>query len=83
MGEEIEEALSEGISINNSWGPKRIIQENGRVVGVEFKKCISVFDENRKFNPRFDENETKIVKANNVLTSVGQGMNWGRIIKRY
>lgn len=47
LGEEIEEALSEGISINNSWGPKRIVQENGRVVGVEFKKCISVFDENR------------------------------------
>ncbi|WP_434296226.1 FAD-dependent oxidoreductase [Clostridium sporogenes] len=81
LGEEIEEALSEGISINNSWGPKRIIQENGRVVGVEFKKCISVFDENRKFNPKFDENETKIVKANSVLTSVGQGMNWGELLK--
>ncbi|MBD5640341.1 FAD-dependent oxidoreductase [Clostridium botulinum] len=81
LGEEIEEALSEGISINNSWGPKRIIQENGRVVGVEFKKCISVFDENRKFNPKFDENETKIVKANSVLTSVGQGMNWGGLLK--
>lgn len=81
LGEEIEEALSEGISINNSWGPKRIIQENGRVVGVEFKKCISVFDENRKFNPKFDENETKIVKANSVLISVGQGMNWGGLLK--
>ncbi|MGO5093025.1 FAD-dependent oxidoreductase [Clostridium sp. LCP25S3_F10] len=81
LGEEIEEALSEGISINNSWGPKRIIQENGRVVGVEFKKCISVFDENRKFNPKFDENETKIVKANSVLTSIGQGMNWGGLLK--
>ncbi|HGG0417620.1 TPA: FAD-dependent oxidoreductase [Clostridium sporogenes] len=81
LGEEIEEALSEGISVNNSWGPKRIIQENGRVVGVEFKKCISVFDENRKFNPKFDENETKIVKANSVLTSVGQGMNWGGLLK--
>ncbi|MBC2396772.1 FAD-dependent oxidoreductase [Clostridium tetanomorphum] len=81
LGEEIEEALSEGISINNSWGPKRIIQENGRVVGVEFKKCISVFDKNRRFNPKFDENETKIVKANSVLTSVGQGMNWGELLK--
>ncbi|NFM44957.1 FAD-dependent oxidoreductase [Clostridium botulinum] len=81
LGEEIEEALSEGISINNSWGPKRIVQENGRVVGVEFKKCISVFDENRKFNPKFDENETKIVKTNSVLTSVGQGMNWGGLLK--
>ncbi|NDI34061.1 FAD-dependent oxidoreductase [Chengkuizengella sediminis] len=80
MGEEIEEALSEGICINNSWGPKRILTENGRVTGVEFKKCISVFDENKKFNPKFDENETKIVAANNVLISVGQAIDWGNLI---
>jgi NADPH-dependent glutamate synthase beta subunit-like oxidoreductase len=81
LDEEIDEALAEGIVINNSWGPKRIIQENGRVVSVEFKKCISVFDENGKFNPIFYENETKIVKANNVLISVGQGMDWGGLLK--
>lgn len=81
LDEEIEEALSEGIAINNSWGPKRILQENGRVVAVEFQKCISVFDENKRFNPKFDENSTKIVKTNNVLISVGQGMDWGVLLK--
>jgi NADPH-dependent glutamate synthase beta subunit-like oxidoreductase/Na+-translocating ferredoxin:NAD+ oxidoreductase RNF subunit RnfB len=81
LEEEIEEALSEGIIINNSWGPKRILHENGRVVGVEFKKCISVFDENRRFSPKFDENDTKIVKTNNVLVSVGQGIDWGNLLK--
>ncbi len=59
LDEEIEEALSEDIVINNSWGPKRILQENGQVVGIEFKKCLSVFDKNGKFSPVFDENETK------------------------
>lgn len=81
LEEEIDEALSEGIAINNSWGPKRILHENGRVVGIEFKKCISVFDENRRFNPKFDENQTKIVKTNNVLISVGQEMDWGSLLK--
>jgi NADPH-dependent glutamate synthase beta subunit-like oxidoreductase len=81
LEEEIEEALSEGIRVNNSWGPKRIVQENGHVVGVEFKKCISVFDEKGKFNPKFDENDTKIVKASNVLISVGQGIDWGRLLE--
>lgn len=81
LEEEIEEALSEGIDINNSWGPKRILTENGRVTGVEFKKCISVFDENRRFNPKFDENDTKIVKAKYVLTSIGQGIDWGGLVK--
>ncbi|ERK30313.1 FAD-dependent oxidoreductase [Clostridium intestinale] len=80
LEEEIEEALSEDISINNSWGPKAIIQENGQVVGVEFKKCISVFDEKNRFNPKFDENQTKIVRANNVLISVGQGIEWGDLL---
>lgn len=80
LDEEIEEALGEGIVINNSWGPKRILTENGHVVGVEFKKCISVFDENKRFSPKFDENEIKVVKANNVLISVGQGMDWGGLL---
>ncbi|MDF2878856.1 MAG: pyridine nucleotide-disulfide oxidoreductase family protein [Clostridia bacterium] len=81
LEEEIEEALSEGIVINNSWGPKRMLHENGHIVGVEFKKCISVFDENRRFNPKYDENTTKVVKANNVLVSVGQGIDLGGLLK--
>lgn len=81
LEEEIEEALAEGIEINNSWGPNRMIQEGGRVVGVEFKKCISVFDSQGKFNPKFDENETKVVKADYVLISVGQAMNWGGLLE--
>lgn len=81
LEEEIEDALSEDIEINNSWGPTRILHDNGHVVGIEFKKCISVFDKDGKFNPTFDENETKIVKANHVLISVGQGMEWGKILE--
>lgn len=81
LDEEIEEALSEDIGVNNSWGPKRIVIENGHVVGVEFKKCISVFDENKRFSPKFDENETKIVKADNVLLSIGQAMDWGELLE--
>ncbi|BCZ45952.1 pyridine nucleotide-disulfide oxidoreductase [Clostridium gelidum] len=80
LEEEIDEALAEFININNSWGPKRITTENGHVTGVEFKKCISVFDENRGFNPKFDENDTKIVKADNVLISVGQAIDLGNLI---
>jgi NADPH-dependent glutamate synthase beta subunit-like oxidoreductase len=81
LDEEIEDAMSEDIGINNSWGPKRILQENGRTCGIEFKKCLSVFDKNGKFSPTFDENETKIVKTNHVLISVGQGMEWGKLLE--
>jgi len=80
LEEEIEEALEEKIMINNSWGPKKIITENGKVTGVEFKKCISVFDENHKFSPKFDENNLITVKADYVLISVGQSIEWGNLL---
>jgi len=81
LEEEIEEAVSEDIGINNSWGVKGIIQENGHVYGIEFKKCLSVFDKDGRFNPTFDENETKIVKTNHVLISVGQGIDLGNLLE--
>lgn len=80
LPEEIEEAEAEEIRINNSWGPKKILTENGRVVGVEFKKCSSVFDENHRFHPIYDENDTITVKADYVLISVGQAMEWGNLL---
>lgn len=81
LGEEIEEAIEEDILINNSWGPKRIVTENGRVVGVEFMKCVSVFDRNGRFNPTYDENDLKFVDADHVLISVGQAIDWGSLIE--
>jgi NADPH-dependent glutamate synthase beta subunit-like oxidoreductase len=80
LAEEMEEAITEDIIINNSWGPKRIITENGRVVGVEFKKCSSAFDENGRFHPKYDESDTIIVPADNVLLSIGQAMDFGGLL---
>lgn len=81
LDEEIEEAMSEDIGVNNSWGPNRIVTENGHVVGIEFKKCLSVFDEDGRFSPKFDENDTKVVKADKVLLSIGQSIDWGRLLE--
>lgn len=81
LDEEVEEARSEDIVVNNSWGPKEILIENGRVVGIEFKKCISVFDENNRFNPKFDEEERKIIKADKILLSIGQSIDWGNLLE--
>ena len=79
--DEIAEAEEERIAINNSWGPRRVIVEKGRVKGVEFKKCVSVFDENRKFNPRYDEGQTMTVEADFVLSSIGQAIEWGGLLE--
>jgi len=81
LGEEIEEAILEDIEICNSWGPKRFILENGRIKGVEFRKCISVFDENGRFNPVYDDAQTIFVEADQVLISVGQTYDYGELLK--
>lgn len=81
LPEEQEEATGEGVTINNSWGPKRVIGENGKVTGVEFKRCVSVFDENGKFCPKYDENETITVPCEHILVSVGQAMDWGKLLE--
>jgi len=80
LPEEIHEANSENISIGNGWGPKRILSENGRVTGVEFKRCISVFDANHRFAPKYDETDTITVPADHVLVSVGQSIEWGGLL---
>ncbi|MEG1558132.1 MAG: FAD-dependent oxidoreductase, partial [Oscillospiraceae bacterium] len=81
LGEEIEEALEEDITICNSWGPKRIVEKNGKVTGVEFKKCVAAFDKDGRFNPQYDENETKTVLADVVLLSIGQTIEWGTMLE--
>jgi len=79
--EEIDEALDEEIAIGNGWGPKRIMTDSGRVVGIEFRKCLSVFDEQGKFSPSFDEDQVKVIEADHILLSVGQAMDWGKLLE--
>ena len=79
--DEKNEALAEGVIINNCWGPKRILGENGMVTGVEFMRCLSVRDENGRFAPRYDENDTITVPCSNVIVSIGQRSNWGSLLK--
>lgn len=79
LQDEVHEALSEGIALHNEYGPKRILVKDGKVVGVEFKKCIQLLDENKRFNPIFDENDCITVEADHVLLSVGQQIQWGNL----
>jgi heterodisulfide reductase subunit A-like polyferredoxin len=69
--EEIEATLAEKITIRNGWGPKRILG-NGSVASLELKRCTRVFDEQRRFNPAFNENDLAIVEADQIIVAIGQ-----------
>ena len=79
--DEIEEALEENIDIENGWGPKEILTEDGHVTGVVFKKCVSVFGSDGRFAPVYDENDTVTVSCSNVLLSIGQSVIWGNLLE--
>jgi NADPH-dependent glutamate synthase beta subunit-like oxidoreductase len=68
---EVEDALSEGIVINPSWGPKQIHHKDGKVTGIELMRCTSVFDGDGCFNPSFDPKITRTVETGAILVSIG------------
>lgn len=78
--EEIVEALEEGIELNCGWGPKEVLEEDGKVAGVVFKKCIRVLDEQGRFSPEYDEEQTVTIPCKHVIFSVGQAIEWGNML---
>ena len=79
--DEMAEAREEGVVVWNGWGPKEILTEAGKVKGIILKKCVSVFDENGRFHPVYDENECITVECENILLSIGQSVQWGELLK--
>ena len=78
--EEIAEALEEGIELNCGWGPKEVLEDDGKVAGVVFKKCIRVLDEQGRFSPEYDEEQTVTIPCKHVIFSVGQAIEWGNML---
>ena len=68
---EIEMAIEEGVKLLPSWGPKRIIGDNGKVAGLELIRCLSVFDDEGNFCPAFEDIK-ETVKTDQIILAVGQ-----------
>jgi NADPH-dependent glutamate synthase beta subunit-like oxidoreductase len=68
---EIEQAQAEGVAMLYSWGPSRVLGNDGRAAGIELVRCTSVFDEKGNFCPYFDETRMTI-EADQVILAVGQ-----------
>lgn len=77
---EVAEAEEDGVKVNCGWGPKEILTKDGKVSAVVFKKCVSVKDENGRFSPKYDENDTITVECDSVVLSIGQSIQWGDML---
>ncbi|HEX9114686.1 MAG TPA: FAD binding domain-containing protein [Anaerolineae bacterium] len=72
MAEDVEQALEEGIQLAPSLGPHRILEQDGKLVGMEFVRCTSVFDAAGRFAPSFDDNDVSTLEADQILVAIGQ-----------
>ena len=68
---EVEEAIAEGVVLNPSWGPRKILG-HGRVRGVELIRCSSIFDEEGRFKPCYDDSVTSTIETDMVILAIGQ-----------
>ena len=69
---EVVEGEEEGLHLHNRCGPKEIIISNGKVGGLRTVKCLSVFNAEGRFDPKFDENAIEDIPADSVIFAIGQ-----------
>jgi NADPH-dependent glutamate synthase beta subunit-like oxidoreductase len=75
---EILEGDEEGVERWNGWGPLAIRRDQaGAVTGIELRRCLRVFDEQRRFAPVFDEAQRETLECDTVVLSVGQATDLG------
>lgn len=81
--EEIARVREEGIEIMPSYGVSKAIYEGSQVTGMELMRCTSVKDENGRFNPRYDREETLRVSADSILMAAGQKVDLSFLGDKY
>ena len=73
---EVDEALAEGIELHDGWGIAALTGE-GRVAGMELKRCLAVFDEEGRFRPQYDESARTSLECDAAVVAVGMGADAG------
>jgi len=68
----VQSAKAAGIEFISSYGVKKILHEDGKVMGAILVKCVSVYDDHGSFAPKFQESDTKEVVADAIIVAIGQ-----------
>lgn len=73
---EIEEAEEESIRMFGRRGPQQIMtDERGRVTGLRTVGVLSVFNDEGRFAPEFDEEDVAEFDADTVILAIGQAID--------
>jgi NADPH-dependent glutamate synthase beta subunit-like oxidoreductase len=69
--EEFDEANKEGVRFVTRRGPKRFLG-SGRLERIELHGVLSVFDDQGRFHPRYDDGDITAVDADACILAIGQ-----------
>ncbi|MBR0373335.1 MAG: FAD-dependent oxidoreductase [Mogibacterium sp.] len=82
MGEEDQAYCKEdGVTIHAGWGQTEIIKKGNRCAGVKFRKCVSVKNEEGRFDPKFDDSVTEEAECSAILYCIGQKPAWDGLLQ--
>ncbi len=70
---EIREGDEEGVQRLGGFGPIEVARDaGGAVTGLRVKRCLRVYDAQRRFAPVFDEEDVRTLECDTVLVAAGQ-----------
>ncbi|MEZ5672134.1 MAG: NAD-binding protein [Thiotrichaceae bacterium] len=70
---EVTEAQEEGVMVLTSRGPRRcVVDDAGTLQGLETVLCLSIFDAQGRFHPKYDDKEVMFHKADMLVEAIGQ-----------
>jgi glutamate synthase (NADPH/NADH) small chain len=70
--DEIEESEEEGITILDARGPREILLEDGRISGLRTWHVKSIFDDQGRFAPSYDETDEQVHAGEMIIEAIGQ-----------
>jgi glutamate synthase (NADPH/NADH) small chain len=70
--DEIKESREEGVKILDARGPQEILVEGTKVKGLRTWRVLSIFDDQGRFAPRYDESDEAIHPGEMVIEAIGQ-----------
>lgn len=68
---EVDAAVEEGVELLCSRGPVRFEGGDGRVTGVELRRCVSVHDGDGRYAPRYDDLDRCRLEVEGAVVSAG------------
>ncbi|MGA7180840.1 MAG: FAD-dependent oxidoreductase [Thiobacillaceae bacterium] len=70
--EEVKEADEEGIEILPARGPQSVVLKDGRVLGLQTARVLSLFDAQGRFAPTYDPDNQQLHEGAWVIEAIGQ-----------